>query len=388
MARPAAAAAATAAALAPCLAGRARLRGARRRRALAPPPHPAQGTAPRRPPAAASRPPADRADRPAPAAAPRDELLPASDSTTRPCRRWTGAPPPTASSPALTTATHTCGASEVARGRQQSCSFASTELLRTALGALENKFAVASGAKCVCICYYDKDNDWWASKQIRKKHNSTVTGVAWHPNTEVVATTSTDGRCRIFCASIRSVDESVQISESTKDSSFGEMLLEVDGACGWTFGVSWSPSGSQLAYAGQDSSINFVSGIGPSAVTQRLSLRGLPLLKVNVYLYNAFLVIYLSETAAVGVGHDCCPLLFLADDTGSWTFAGSIDEATKPTASSRETSRHEYEASQGASVKMATNEPTQHSKCITALPRMIVGLVEAVDTNDCGRDGS
>eukprot|EP00850_Spirogloea_muscicola_P020122 SM000207S06197 [mRNA] locus=s207:211854:213323:- [translate_table: standard] len=155
------------------------------------------------------------------------------------------------------------------------------------------------------------------------------------------------------------------------------MLLEVDGACGWTFGVSWSPSGSQLAYAGQDSSINFVSGIGPSAVTQRLSLRGLPLLKV----------IHLSETAAVGVGHDCCPLLFLADDTGSWTFAGSVDEAIKPTASSRETSRHEYQASQGASVKTATNEPTQHSKCITHICGLHDVKPEAVSSNRFSTSG-
>ena len=29
----------------------------------------------------------------------------------------------------------------------------------------ENKFAVASGAKCVSICYFEEDNDWWVSKQ-------------------------------------------------------------------------------------------------------------------------------------------------------------------------------------------------------------------------------
>lgn len=35
------------------------------------------------------------------------------------------------------------------------------------------KFAVASGAKCVPVCYFEKEHDWWVSKMI-KKHKSTV----------------------------------------------------------------------------------------------------------------------------------------------------------------------------------------------------------------------
>ncbi|PPS09525.1 hypothetical protein GOBAR_AA11098 [Gossypium barbadense] len=46
----------------------------------------------------------------------------------------------------------------------------------------ENKFAVGSGAKTVCVCYYEQENNWWVSKVIRKKHDSSVTSVAWHPN--------------------------------------------------------------------------------------------------------------------------------------------------------------------------------------------------------------
>ena len=35
------------------------------------------------------------------------------------------------------------------------------------------KFAVASSAKCVPVCYYESDNNWWVSKMI-KKHKSSV----------------------------------------------------------------------------------------------------------------------------------------------------------------------------------------------------------------------
>lgn len=34
------------------------------------------------------------------------------------------------------------------------------------------KFAVASGAKCVPVCYYEAAYNWWVSKMI-KKHKST-----------------------------------------------------------------------------------------------------------------------------------------------------------------------------------------------------------------------
>jgi len=35
------------------------------------------------------------------------------------------------------------------------------------------KFAVASSAKCVPVCYYESDNNWWVSKMI-KKHKSSA----------------------------------------------------------------------------------------------------------------------------------------------------------------------------------------------------------------------
>ncbi|KAJ4873744.1 Actin-related protein 2/3 complex subunit 1B [Raphanus sativus] len=38
-------------------------------------------------------------------------------------------------------------------------------------------------AKTVCICYLtsQEENNWWVSKLIPKRHESSVTNVAWHP---------------------------------------------------------------------------------------------------------------------------------------------------------------------------------------------------------------
>lgn len=40
---------------------------------------------------------------------------------------------------------------------------------------MENKFAVGSGNRCVAVCSYDKENNWWTSKKIKKTIRSTVT---------------------------------------------------------------------------------------------------------------------------------------------------------------------------------------------------------------------
>lgn len=56
----------------------------------------------------------------------------------------------------------------------------------------ENKFAVGSAAKLVSVCYYEKENDWWVSKQIKKPIRSTVTCIDWHPNNVLLAVGACD----------------------------------------------------------------------------------------------------------------------------------------------------------------------------------------------------
>ncbi|KAH9626720.1 hypothetical protein KSS87_010659, partial [Heliosperma pusillum] len=220
----------------------------------------------------------------------------------------------------------------------------------------ENKFAVGSGAKTVCICYYEQDNNWamkrvvvedavtegevgdpvvvkfhwvllkvlgfrfskvagmvvqeeacelvscfleatkevflpdlgegrregteerrlrwliaqvigrwWVSKLIRKKHNSSVTSVAWHPNNILLATTSTDGKCRVFSTFIKGVDTRDSEASSSSETKFGEIL-------------------------------------------------------------------FVSEKMVVGVGFDFNPMVFAADESGLWSFIRFLGERqTTPT---------------------------------------------------------
>ena len=69
-----------------------------------------------------------------------------------------------------------------------------------------NKFAVATGAKSVPVCHYEESNNWWISKMI-KKHKSTVLSVAWHPNSQLVATGCCDFKCRVFSSFVKDVDQ-------------------------------------------------------------------------------------------------------------------------------------------------------------------------------------
>jgi hypothetical protein len=105
---------------------------------------------------------------------------------------------------------------EVPRGREpteeQMFWKPSLTLLRIDRAALDvkwspdgTKFAVASGAKSVPVCHYEADQDWWVSKMI-KKHKSTVLAIAWHPNSQLLATGACDFKCRVFSAHIDAVD--------------------------------------------------------------------------------------------------------------------------------------------------------------------------------------
>ena len=52
------------------------------------------------------------------------------------------------------------------------------------------------------MCYREAGNAWWAAKLVRRCHGSSVTAVAWHPNGCLLASTSTDGRCKVFNAAV------------------------------------------------------------------------------------------------------------------------------------------------------------------------------------------
>uniref|UniRef100_A0A2K6FYX2 Uncharacterized protein n=1 Tax=Propithecus coquereli TaxID=379532 RepID=A0A2K6FYX2_PROCO len=111
---------------------------------------------------------------------------------------------------------------------------------------LENKFAVGSGARLISVCYFDSENDWWVSKHIKKPVRPTVLSLDWHPSN----VRSCDSKCRVFSAYIKEVDEKPASTPWGSKMPFGQLMSEFgsSGTGGWVRGVSFSASGSSLAW--------------------------------------------------------------------------------------------------------------------------------------------
>uniref|UniRef100_A0A3B3W0N2 Zgc:86896 n=1 Tax=Poecilia latipinna TaxID=48699 RepID=A0A3B3W0N2_9TELE len=164
---------------------------------------------------------------------------------------------------------------------------------------LENKFALGSGARLISVCYFEKENDWWLSKHIKKSIRSTVLSLDWHPNNILLAAGSADLHCRIFSTYIKDIEDKPGPTAWGAKMPFGELLLEHKDCGGWVHSVSFSPSGDQLAWVAHNSSLTVADAAQGKEVTQ-LTTDLLPLLSV----------LYVNPTDIVAAGHDCCPYLF------------------------------------------------------------------------------
>jgi len=241
---------------------------------------------------------------------------------------------------------------------------------------LGNKFAVASGAKSVSVCNYEDDNKWWVSKHI-KKHKSTVLRVAWHPNNILLATASSDFKCRIFGAAIKGVDTGSLETPFGPKAAFGECYAEIDICMGWVQAVRWSPSGNLLAFVGQDSTlaVSDISSGQPAAATVLVKYNNLPFRDL----------LFVDETSIVAVGFDCTPVLF--QNTGGWKFARQVDsgDSTGGGAAAKSNAFNAFKAKvDKGEEKTETKLGTKHQNCITWIE--FVGASNKYSTS--GLDGN
>mmetsp|Transcript_6385 Transcript_6385/g.12261 ORF Transcript_6385/g.12261 Transcript_6385/m.12261 type:complete len:379 (-) Transcript_6385:2067-3203(-) len=231
------------------------------------------------------------------------------------------------------------------------------------------RFAVASGAKCVPVCTYEETNDWWVSKHLKKKFKSTVLCCAFHPhNGQLLATGSSDFKCRVYSTFDSMVDASPDAGHFGKPLEFGEAYCELN-AHGWVTAVAWSPSGNTLCFAGHDSSLHIASlsaETGAMMPHQVVRFRELPLTCLT----------FISEKAVVGAGHDFNPLVFTTSGDGEWSFLDKLEkkkeEAVKESSSGfaasralfqNKTTRGQEAKSEGDSL-WTTHEGTVSDICL------------------------
>jgi len=180
----------------------------------------------------------------------------------------------------------------------------------------ENKFAVACGAKCVAVCFFEEDQNWWVSKHI-KKHRSTVLKVDWHPNNVLLTTAASDFKCRIFSAFIKGVDKGTPETPFGSKLVFGDLFAEIDSALGWVQAARWSPSGKLIGFVGQDSTVCIADISSGTPKVDVVKYKDLPFRDL----------LFISEDSIVAVGHDCTPVVF--SNKNGWSFVKKVDDGTE-----------------------------------------------------------
>ncbi|KAG7334704.1 hypothetical protein KOW79_001300 [Hemibagrus wyckioides] len=222
---------------------------------------------------------------------------------------------------------------------------------------LENKFALGSGAKLISVCYFEKENDWWLSKHIKKGICSTVLSLDWHPNNILLAAGSADFHCRVFSTYIKEIEDKPGPTPWGVKMPFGEMLLENKDCGGWVHSVAFSPSGDTLAWVSHNSAISIADATHGKEITQ-LTTEQLPLLSV----------LYASETETVAAGHDCCPYQFSYKGPGKLQFVQKLGISKQTSKNSMSAMQHFRNLDKKATTDEEDNElNTLHQNSITQL---------------------
>ncbi|KAJ5647572.1 Lipaseclass 3 [Penicillium lividum] len=195
----------------------------------------------------------------------------------------------------------------------------------------EQKFAVGSGARVIAVCYFEEENDWWISKHLKKPIRSTITTLAWHPNSVLLAAGSTDSHARVFSSFIKGIDNRPEPSAWGERLPFNTICGEyLNDSAGWIQGVAFSPSGNALAFTGHDSSVTVVYPSAPEQPPRAMLNISTRLLPLNSLIWN-------GENEILAAGHDCEPFRFKGDENG-WQLAGSLEKQTGAGAGPREES--------------------------------------------------
>lgn len=67
-----------------------------------------------------------------------------------------------------------------------------------------------------------------SKSDIVRKHKSTVLSVAWHPNSQIIATAGCDHKCRVFSAHMPEVDAAADGGIFGEAREFGTLLVDFD----------------------------------------------------------------------------------------------------------------------------------------------------------------
>lgn len=236
----------------------------------------------------------------------------------------------------------------------------------------ENKFAVGSGAKCISVCYYEKDNDWWVAKHIKKPLKSTITCLDWHPNNILIAAGSTDFKVRVYSGYIKEIEDKPSATPWGTRMPMGNLMTEFSNSPnggGWVHAVSFSADGSKLAWVGHDSSIS-VADANKEMMVMKLRTDMLPMLTLT----------WLTGKTLVAAGHNCVPITFNLDASGSLTLGSRLEDEKKQEATGSLSAGNMFRLrDKTGQSELVTKLSTTHQNQISEL-RIHTGGKENVNT--------
>ena len=170
----------------------------------------------------------------------------------------------------------------------------------------------------IAICYFEEENDWWVSKHLKKPIRSTITSVAWHPNSVLLAAGATDAHARVFSSFIKGVDQRPEPSGWGERLPFNTVCGEfLNNSAGWVHSVAFSPSGDSLAFAAHDSSITVVYPSAPEQPPRAVVTISTQLLPFKSLFWK-------TEDEIIAAGYDCEAFRFKGGEAG-WQLAGTVE---------------------------------------------------------------
>jgi len=225
----------------------------------------------------------------------------------------------------------------------------------------EKKFAIGSGARIVSVCYFQEENDWWVAKHIKSGIRSTVTSVAWHSQSTMLAVGCSDFCARIYSAAIKGVDSKPEANVwAEKPKSFGNVLHEYYGVSdGWVHDVAFSPSGHKFAWVSHSSSISLVDATQDPTKHTSLFEKSLPKRAIE----------FLDDESVIAAGHDNVPCLY-KQNGAALVFDSVLDQPQKVESSGVTSAMNRFKQMDMASqTKKDTKLNSTHQNAINQISK-------------------
>lgn len=174
----------------------------------------------------------------------------------------------------------------------------------------------------IAVCYFEEENNWWVSKHLKKPIRSTITSVAWHPNSVLLAAGCTDAHARVFSGFIKGIDQKPEASVWGERLPFNTVCGEfLNNSAGWVHSVAFSPSGDNLAFAAHDSSITVVYPTAPDQPPRAV-------LSISTQLLPFKSLLWKSEDEIIAAGYDCEAFQFKGNENG-WQLTGTVESKSQ-----------------------------------------------------------